>query len=45
LRNLAVTAVIVGVRRQEQVYGTIGAVELRSSEGNIEEIEAAIWSG
>lgn len=42
LRHPAVTAAIVGGRRPDQVDGTIGAVEFRLSEDEIEEIETAI---
>src|SRR5215207_318770 len=42
LMHAAVTAAIVGGRRQDQVDGVIGAAEFRLSEDEIEEIETAL---
>ncbi|MBE7158203.1 MAG: aldo/keto reductase, partial [Rhodospirillales bacterium] len=42
LNNPAVTAAIVGMRRADQVPGTIGALDFRLNEGELEEIETAL---
>lgn len=42
LRQPAVSGAIVGVRRAEQVDGMVGAVELRLSEDEVQEIQALL---
>jgi aryl-alcohol dehydrogenase-like predicted oxidoreductase len=42
LRNPAVTAAIVGIRKAQQVEGVIGAADIRLSTGDLLEIEHAI---